>query len=552
MTAIIETGSYVGSGFTRNIKTGFRPDLVLIKGTASAEIVFWTPTNWCGKSNTLAAVASSETHVKRATASGFTVGAGDGVNKSGDTYHWLAIADNGSGLIGNTSYIGNGIAGLQIQAGPASPLMALIKRDNPQPAIAWPGNVKLDGTGVIASGVSISGGVMTAGTDAAVNDMVPTRPSERGEGHELLTFNAVGGLAEMVSWVGDGTQNRMITSGSYCAAIVYAQDGSVPAIYKTDSMASNAAGTVLASAGLVTDRLLGLLSTGTDTTYNASGVTYSALLLRRNRAAPRSRPGRLPVGPAVVIPGRGQVGYINCGTDDSLKIDGAISIEWAGRLLGGRTGNTSVRGQLLPLIMRSAAGNSGVAGAGGYSWGIGAARFHENFWDGPQFVVIPTNYCDFNSPGVDDDIRTMPWRTGILVPNEDFHLLVTHNGTGRWRLYLNGKLVKQRDIDLTTLTPPRVNIQSGTGHRTVIGARATGASTYGDYARQHFKLARIYARELSAAEVAVRADRVAGLSSGEVLALEEWSASRIENGVIIAAGNPANNGSIVGASVAVL
>lgn len=555
----IATGKYIADGTSQYFETGFRPDLVIIKGGARSSC-FWTDEAWCSRSNSFSPQLSNKQGVA-VDDRGFRIGNSSFIGTSTVIYHWLAIADDGEQALETTSWQGNGLSpttyALNTQKTPA---LAIIKRDTAASPIgrhvSSTISTKLDGAGSANNQFILGLGVGTITVDGQneVNEL--DIPARLGEGCALAAFFG-GSNSAVVSWVGDGVAGRTIGSGlsSIKAALFYPENGSSPIRLKTDTVADGAV-LLLNSDQPGQDQLTfsgGNLVIGPDTTLNTSGVTYRAVVFGADSGisfpAPAISTFKAGSGRKVVyLPGRDVASRIELGTSDSLKIDGALSLEWMGQLLYQDTTNAQPS-NVGPLILRH---GGDITVQGNLSWGLMALHVNDEpqGLSGPSLNPVVTNV--FTNGPFSSIVNN--WRTGILPPrgNRYMHWLVTHDGLGGWKFWLNGKLVKQRQINLVTVNG-NPNIQSGAGHRTTVGARWDG-SAYIEPCRMRFGLARVYSRALTTDEVQRRFARAAlGTSAADVSDfVEEWDAANASGTALPATKVSANNGLIVNGSIVAL
>lgn len=253
-------------------------------------------------------------------------------------------------------------------------------------------------------------------------------------------------------------------------------------------------------------------------------------------------------------------GYIDCGTSDTLSFPNrAYTLEWFGahasdgpeRFTQPGPGN----GQLvqLPLLWRQ---NGADAVAGNASWGLMIAPPMAPGQDAQigtkvlWFMVGDT----VNFPVTLTDLyQRCPITHGrIIRPHRATHIMVTHNGSGRYAIYVDGKIYGERNIDMANAPTPQTNGGSGAGHRTTMFARQRGGvspdhNTYGGI----LYLARAYGRDLTAVECAQ--NHAALFADNDIPPVadfaEEWKAVNTTGTTLAATVNPANNGTLVGAIV---
>jgi hypothetical protein len=472
---------------------------------------------------------------------------------TGATYHWVAIGQDGTGDHEVLSWAGNNTAArvVDFQDATKDVLIALVKRDNTEPLVLKrTGQASYISTGGLANAsdpLTFSTGQLTLTTLAAVNEW---NGVGRGEGVDGLLF-FTDATAEHVSWVGNATNGRIVTTtGSNPKfALVYRTNptsGTRALRLFTDTMTNNecSATNGLGMSDASNNEAGALVSTGIQLTANYPNTgtdTYTGLFFFDSGTAQ-------PEEDAFDYAGRkaihltGSSSYIDCGTSDAtLKVDGALSIEWMGATWPVPSANNFV-----PLLMR---GLGTMSTSGNASWGVISALHDENslLWSGGQIGVVITSLHTWPQP-----IATNSWRTGVLQKHGEFqHIIVTHNGTGRWRLYVNGKLSKQRDLSVTP------NIQSGTGHRTLIGAQP-GATDTKLYSQPMLVVGeqRFYSRELTVSEVGVRYRKnYVGSAESDISSsglCESWDVSAASGSSLPATVDSANNGTITNGTVVTL
>jgi len=100
----IVTGSYTGTGAANAVTLGWAPELVIIK-SAGKRAVYHGPLGWHGRSNYLTDLDSD--YLVTLTATGFSLTTHADVNADGVEYHYIATAENGTGVVAQTAWIGN-------------------------------------------------------------------------------------------------------------------------------------------------------------------------------------------------------------------------------------------------------------------------------------------------------------------------------------------------------------------------------------------------------------------------------------------------------------
>jgi hypothetical protein len=572
MAPIIKQGTFSMTGAPGQFNIGFDADIVfgyLESGTSLKPWLWWSQTSWVKRTQRCESSDSLPEAIKDVRDGKLIIGDDALANVAGGTLHYLALKDNKSALIGDTGWIGSPVSWSPI-VGKTAPSAVFVKRDNNEAPVArlagmtGTESVKMEGTGQIADGIlSINAdGSLTVGKDPAVNQL---SGGAIGEGHDCLSFWQQAGLIEVVGWVGNGTANRVIahTVANPVAAIVVSMSNNTKAALKLASMGTkltHATATALIDNAITT--LNGGLTIGADTRYNNNSERYYALILGASDVAAIKDRMLFASDPGEVYLRGASSSNINCGTDNSLSMTGAFSLEWWGKTMW--TTPTNGGSEAFYFMARSnsdegRADSDGLANGAGtrrdgtWSWALFGKGWDDlNNWDAPMFGVVTTNYnnADDNASS-ENDIRTKPWRLGIKIPlNQRFHVVVTHDGLGLWRFYFNGKLVKQRYIDMRNVTladdaGTRVNAGAGTGHRTVLGARQ-GTSSIGLPALMLMGGAAVYNTALTVDQAAqlYRRNFLGDTTAADIDPVERWLPSAVSGTTLTAAKNTANNGTL--------
>lgn len=538
----IATGSYVGNGSSQSISLGFSPDLVVLK--ASGQYLIWHGKfGWHGRSNRLHAAESISNGVT-ITANGFTVGIHADVNANAASFAYLAIADNDSGFLAITSWMGNLTDNRELSFLQQVPEFVWVKRDSVRPGIFCHKD--------LAVGTSITGNVTAASNfikallsygiriNAHVNVNELDGPATIGEGIESVAFMP-SNYMQVVTWTGNAATTRSIsTSFTPCACFLFRNDGSTsqPA-FKADSMSANEIGFLqnlannTARIGPFAGNSIDLI----DASYNVSGISYTAICFKANAHASYSQHVFNQSSNGVQLSGTNS--QIEIGNHASLNVGtGAFSIEWFGKL-------SSLPNQAIPLFMRGECDNGTVSNAGRMSWGVFAyppVDPYAHGWVGHTIRIVHTNY--YAATLTESDTNYYCWNTGTVInADEELHIIVTHDGNGHWRLCLNGEWVKDRDINLEV---PAFGNRSNGGagsHKVAAGARFTSAGAATDSAPMTIYGLRVYGSALTDDQGRARYKRAKfGINVTDVAALEEWSFTG--SGSTLAAMNSANNATI--------
>jgi hypothetical protein len=541
--ARVAVGTYAGTGSAQSINLGFRPDLVIVKG-GSRSACYQGRLGWHDRSGYLDAIDSD--YLISLNADGFAVTTAADANENGATFHYLAIADQGAGLLQQTAWMGNQTDSRIVQFTERAEIkLAIVKRDSVRdPVLRHSGmaaNVSMLTTGGTGTYVRAFGnGALTIDGSNYTNEL--NGSLQRGEGIEGFAFCDAPGLA-LVHWTGDGTTDRQIAAGFapvWCLLI--RNDGSAPLPEIVATTMAAGASAPLSAAAFNSGRVDALTATGLtlgDTTWNASGVSYSALFL----AAATGDAPAIPAPTGNYLALAGTTSSVQFGDAAALDVGGegnAFSLEWHGR--------RNASGVHTPLFVRGNSTQSGThaSNAGEYSWGLSVYQPVDGFghgWVGDVFRIIHGNYMAVTLS--ESNTTYYSWCTGIVAPIDDMHVVVTHNGSGLWRLYLNGQLVKQREINMNSFGS-RANSGSGT-HDAVIGARLSAADALLDSRSIRLYGARVYDSELTREQARTRY-RIAVLQEAatDVTPLEEWACTDGSGAVLSATNDPALDGTIVG------
>lgn len=480
---LVQTGSYTGTGTTstQDITASFKPDTVFVM-PANADPVMWrNRTVWHGRSQFLTdlpsayAIGSLNGEVwEEFDGDGFTA-TGD-ANKPGVVYHWVALNGNTPGTDQSSSWIGNAINPREIQFTQAAAKAMFIKRDSNRPAIfRWQGadnavSAKFQ-DGTTDAFISINSDGITVTDAVSVNQNSNT---SLGEGIEGVGFYD-GASSKLVTYTGDGTSNRLISTGfePSAAMILDGVNDNTAAtkrnLFVTDTMAAGA-GKPFGASSVATSVISGLEADGVrlaTADYNVLGRTYAILAFKTNTSGAADEESfDLSVS---------DNGLINNGSSVTLDnfpaLSGTSTLEFFGRPQYG-FGN-----RYLPLVMLGSAAPGTLASQGGtYNGGIYlySTDPDANGWVGPVLRVIHSDYLSRDRD--EGSINYYNLNTGVPISwGKDLHVLVTHNGSGHWQIYVNGKKMKDYNLNLDQPTyGNRTN--GGTGVAKTVTLLAGGSS----------------------------------------------------------------------------
>ena len=558
----IQTFKYVGNGQEQYIPLGFRPTGWFVFGDAAVSDCVGHIFAWCNRSNGMANEISVWS-AGRPSDTGLYVGSHASCNQLGTTYYGCAIGDSSTVDYEVQNHIGNATAGRQIlMQKQAQPLAAVFVRDATESKLLWMRktgtSVKCDGTGTGVGVTASSVGALTVDAGGECNKY--NAASALGESHAPFYFFE-GGSVDTIQWAGDGAAGRKLYTAPGPIKMVLWQ--LVSATGSTmrgtvDTMPATGASKPTASALEAGTMVISgnTLSVGASpANINGAGKTYEAIVFFDMGEAAKPAPALITKEKrAIWLPGRDIASNINCGAFDSsgLKINGALTLEWYGVLYPWPSASP-----LEQVIMsRHAAASGGSAGS--CSWGL---EMYNTQNVGLHWQSTMLNVCTSERFASTTDLSTSSWRTGIIPPfGKPAHWVVKHNGAGRWMLFRNGRLCHQRDIDMTNTTISQgagslPNIQSGSAHRTVLGARQGSAGIICNARMLHI-LGRVYSRELTMDEVVTRF-AIAALGSSKASDVtsglaEEWDAANAGGALQPATVNSNNNGTINYGSVITL
>lgn len=540
----IITGTYTGNGSSRRVSVGARPQMVWTLGDAAQRASWHTQRMWCGRSNSFADLDSINKGCS-ITDDGFVIGDSAQWNAAATVYHYVAFIPTDTSDFDVVSYIGNATAGTSyVTPQQRQVVAAIIKRDSALSGVAVTSNSAAATLSSLVAGTFVSAlgvGTVTVTAESEVNQL--DGPGALGEGTDIAAFYA-GSTVTTAAYSGNlATGTVVATAPSVIkAALVYrVTNGGASARFITDTTSGKtkpASAAALQSGELaIVGNTLTVGAPGTG--MNTSSVQYGVIVFSDGAKTPRA-PAVIKSKGKRAVWLSGVSSNIDCGTaGGALLISGPISVEWMGAMYPTASNTTDN-----PLLVRS---GGSFQTANSASWGIDAFRSADGAfaWPGLQANVCTSDRF-INAP----DIRS-GWRTGVALPyGKQFHVIASHLGGGLWRFYLNGELVKQRQIDAVA-TVALANIASTAGHKTTIGARWNG-TVMGSPQKMLHRIGRVYSVGLSGDEAATRyAIAMLGSSLSDVTRgmAEEWDAQNAAGIYLPATISSANNGTISGGSV---
>jgi len=256
------TGTYTGDASdNRAIAVGFQPDFVIVKDT-----------------NTTEAAARSSSM----TATGFTIGTNNRVNRSGRTYHWVAFKANSQAMRVGT-YNGTGAAQSFTGFG-FSPEAVILMGNNAARAVTRMSGMSRsfgfdNTTGVTTAVTALNADGFSVGTGAEANT--------NGVGYHYVAFNDFANSIDVASYAGNNTDSTNISTVGFQPEFVLVRANDTVtgrfANWRPSSLAGDS--TLLFTATAAGNNRIQALQAngfqvGTSTDLNASTVNYNYLAVR--------------------------------------------------------------------------------------------------------------------------------------------------------------------------------------------------------------------------------------------------------------------------------
>ena len=568
---VTNCGSFTGNATSQSINVGFEPDLILIKSSAAASAVIQTRMSWHRRSDSLInqesiGDASTPTGADTGggvtiTSTGFDVGGNSRVNGSAATIYWFAYKDQGAGDFLQSSYAGNAITGRTVEAlGPVKLTAAMCKRDyTPAPVWMFPGIPAYywNGTSMaVSSGTSLSadGSTITTGAGNEINGWT----GALGEAMGLYGFPQSAESSFAMTYVGNATASRRINLPWEVDAFLIIPLNTTTATSGrmwVNGLAANThlpIGAGASGTGAITVVSENTVVLSADASVNANGLLYGLIAWRKCRSAALfdTRRNMAKYRKAIQL---ASGGYIDCGAHPSLDISGALTMEFLGSAhppsttpMAGGAGVDTESGKQSPIMFRSG-GNDGSAGGVSYGFELCAPTAHDSssLSRGASILVATRDVWTLPQDGAMPNLDPYPMNTGYVLGGRlPDHIMVTHDGNGTRRVYVNGVQVKERKRDLSGTYGN--NGIAYAGHKLIFGGRKESGATPTDTNGHSFRMARIYSRELTPAECYQNWLSVIGYASAVGDFVEEWTAGNATGTTLTATRNSGNNGTIVG------
>jgi hypothetical protein len=544
---IIISGSYVGTGKPRNIALGFKPDLVFINGELQYAS-FQHDYTWNGGRQSFANVNYSGTDgtMSTFTDEGFSLRTDSSNNKIGTTYHYLAIADNGSDILQTGNYPGYRYQSAAANGANSDPVTLdilrkkpdfyVVKRDN----VTQEGVVAVSGITKLLSNADVDNTLLTVNNDGTLSLSTNVRVNQNdsmylGEAHNFFAFYDNGNNWQKIDYVGTGVAMPISTSCvNPIAAIVIPHTTTQPCFNWGTMGALSGDGS---NSPLAANKIIGYtansVSIGTDAAVNAVGVSYTMVVF--NKSTPQQVAIPTIVDKTSIRFRRvgSTVAHLSNGFNTISGIAGAHSVQWVGAI--------SSNGSEQALIMRSGnavVGSRSSTTKGAFNWGM--AYTDGSASCGLEIVVDDT--FENHAAGGGTSIYGR-WRTGWKpITGKVYDIQYTFDGVDKWLLYVDGKIVMWRRFPIQAVlglngTVNTSGLVLGMGGRYDPGTWVASQNSLIRYAC-------VYSRAISAAEVYSNYKRnklgysVPYISNG---LLEEWNLIEGAGATTSATVNSANN-----------
>ena len=278
------TGSYLGNAVDNTaIAVGFQPDFVIVKDTSNGEGAARSSSMTGDVSKpmgTLTAFAAD--HIQSFTATGFTIGTNNRVNRNGRTFHWTAFKTNSQAMTVGT-YTGNGTTQSFTGFG-FSPEAVILMGNNAQRAVS-----RLSGMtrtyGFDASTGTTTGVTSLDADGFSVGNAVEANAN--GVAYHYVAFNDVANSIDVATYLGNNTDNRNVATVGFTPEflMVRANDTATgrSANWRPSSLAGDLTMLFTATAS-GNNRIQALQANGfqlgTSTDVNANTVNYHYLAVR--------------------------------------------------------------------------------------------------------------------------------------------------------------------------------------------------------------------------------------------------------------------------------
>lgn len=278
----LASGSFSGDGADNRQITGvgFQPDVVFIKCDCDQRVVVRTSTMSGDASKAIGLTGPLLADlVQSLDADGFTVGADNRVNNSGQMIYWTAMKAGTALKLG--SYVGDGLDNRSITGVGFQPVWVVTLGDGDD---SWfrPGTITGDASFAVDGNNTFTNriqGLESDGFQLGSNDAV----NEAGTTFHYIAWEASSAVVQ-TSYSGNGVDNTSITGVGFQPQFVWIHRRTAnPGVWRSSSMSGDLTQLWTASAG-VANRIQALESdgfqVGLHTHVNNSSSAYEYLALR--------------------------------------------------------------------------------------------------------------------------------------------------------------------------------------------------------------------------------------------------------------------------------
>ena len=278
------SGTYTGDATdNRAITVGFQPDFVIVKDTAATEGAARSSSMTGDASKPMGSASAFATdHIQSLTATGFTIGTNNRVNRNGRTYHWVAFKANGQAMRVGT-YNGNGTSQSPTGFGFSPEAVIVMGNNNARAVTRMSGMTRSFGfdntTGVTTAVTSLDADGFSVGNGAEANT--------NGVAYHYVAFNDFADSIDVASYAGNNTDGTNISTPGFQPAFVLVRANDTVtgrfANWRPASLAGDS--TLLFTATAAGNNRIQALQAngfqlGTQTDVNANAVTYHYLAVR--------------------------------------------------------------------------------------------------------------------------------------------------------------------------------------------------------------------------------------------------------------------------------
>jgi phage protein U len=281
----LTTGSYVGTGVDGRQITGvgFQPDVVIVKSAVGRAGVIRTGTMVGDAAKILGtSTALQPNQIQSFIADGFTVGTENQVNRSNETYYWVAMRAGSNLSVG--SYVGNGSDNRSITGVGFQPVWVITLGDGEDSAfrpasLSGDNSCLITGTGNVSNRIqALEAGGFQIGSNSDVN--------KSGTTYHYIAWAASPQVSQG-SYTGNGLDNRSITGVGFQPQMVWVKRDDAQASTWRPASALGDTSLYWSATAAAADRIQALqadgFQVGTNAQVNTNAMVYYYLALRDGR-----------------------------------------------------------------------------------------------------------------------------------------------------------------------------------------------------------------------------------------------------------------------------